>query len=99
MLANFAINKQPPKNSYFTENLIRMRTDLECIKRLQTWKEYGLINSKETISASNYRRINGVLRQMKQMTKWSTQYPWMTFLILFTVANSIGYWFNNRKNK
>lgn len=31
------------------------------------------------------------------MYNWCIQHPWMTFFILFVLADSVGYWFNNRK--
>jgi len=31
------------------------------------------------------------------MKEWCMTHPWMTFFILFTLADSIGYWFHSSK--
>lgn len=65
MLINFAINKQLPKNPYFTDSLIRISNNLEYMHRLQRFKEENSINYKDLMAAHCYRRVNGALRQVK----------------------------------
>ncbi|MBV4417192.1 hypothetical protein KM789_13345 [Clostridium tyrobutyricum] len=48
-------------------------------------------NSNRFISENNGGMIG--------MYNWCMQHPWMTFFILFVLADSVGHWFHSSKNE
>lgn len=68
LLVDLALEKQLPKNPYFTGNLIRISIDKEYIKQLQNFKTKEYVSDtdyKKLMYAPCYKRIRGALRQVK----------------------------------
>ncbi|MFL0196989.1 hypothetical protein ACJDU8_15690 [Clostridium sp. WILCCON 0269] len=65
LLIDLALEKRLPKNPYFVESLVRISINKDYINDLKKFKEDGLVDYKELMEASSYKRHKGAIKQVR----------------------------------